>query len=160
MKSNNKKFEDSQQVGDIAEYLLMCKLKDRGFTSKKVPGKHSEYDIVATKRDKVYTIEVKYDLKSEQTGNVAIELSKTINGNIEKSGLSITTADIIAYKFPSDDYFYFIQTSKLREIIKTCRDIRRGGDNNSVTLAIYPKAQFKAWCYVFTGKKAKGFKIG
>lgn len=74
------------------------------------------------------TIEVKYDLKALETGNVYVEYES----RGRKSGLSTSTSDFYCFAF--GDTFHLISTENLkdrcRKYIGTNRD-RLGGDNNT-----------------------------
>ena len=74
------------------------------------------------------TIEMKYDLKALDTGNVYVEYWS----RGKKSGISTTESDYYCFAF--GDTFHLIRTedlkSRCREFIGTDRD-RRGGDNNT-----------------------------
>ena len=74
------------------------------------------------------TIEVKYDLKAPQTGNVFVEY-KSRN---KFSGLSTTDAEY--YCFCLGDTFHIIKTSDLKAVCRpyfnTNKDVK-GGDNNT-----------------------------
>jgi hypothetical protein len=107
-------------------------------------GHYSGYDLIIN--DKT-TIELKVDYESELTGNIAVEVSKVINGKEQKSGLSITSADYYVYHLPNEpNIFYFIQTNKLKVIKDKAFNMVRGGDNNSVWLRLYRKDVFTSYC--------------
>ena len=73
-------------------------------------------------------IEVKYDLKALQTGNVYVEYES----RGKKSGLSTTEADFYCFAF--GDTFHLIDVkllkSRCRKYFGTNRD-KQGGDNNT-----------------------------
>ncbi len=74
------------------------------------------------------TIEVKYDLKALDTGNVYVEYFS----RGKKSGISTSEADYYCFAFGKS--FHIIDTEDLKELcrkyFKTDRD-RVGGDNNT-----------------------------
>tara|TARA_R110000803_G_scaffold151060_1_gene216237 strand:+ start:183 stop:539 length:357 start_codon:yes stop_codon:yes gene_type:complete len=74
-------------------------------------------------------IEVKYDLKALDTGNVYVEYYS----RGKKSGISTSEAKFYCFAFV-DDTYHLIKTKNLkvkcREYINTSRD-KKGGDNNT-----------------------------
>jgi len=56
-------------------------------------GKQSEWDVTATFGDKDVRFEVKNDLRSSETGNIAIEWGNINNGEFRETGLLVTTSD-------------------------------------------------------------------
>jgi hypothetical protein len=110
-------------------------------------GKFSGYDLEIERNGFQFTIEFKHDLKCEDTGNVAIELFKTVNNNIQVSGLSATTADYYVYKLGRSDDLYAIKTEILRDYLRDNeRRLRHvtGGDGGRVHLVLVPVADFKS----------------
>lgn len=74
------------------------------------------------------TIEVKYDLKALDTGNVYVEYFS----RGKKSGISTTKADYYCFAFGNS--FHIVKTEDLKNVcrkyLKTNKD-RVGGDNNT-----------------------------
>ena len=89
-------FLKDKQQGDIAEDIVLKMLEDehpkRKF--KKVKGKNSDYDIIedSRRKDKV-TVEVKFDLKAAETGNLCFEFT---NGK-KPTGVCVSKAKEIRY---------------------------------------------------------------
>lgn len=89
-------------------------------------------------------IEVKYDRKAHQTGNIALEVR--CNGKI--SGLSTTKSQ--AWVICTDDGCWLCPLKDLRALAKTygthqeCWDnLIRGGDNNQSEIALVPYTEIK-----------------
>ena len=89
-------------------------------------GNGKENELAAILQGK--TIEVKYDLKALDTGNIYVEY----HSRGKASGLSTSEAEFYCFAF--GDTFHIIKTVKLKELcrkyINTNRD-KRGGDNNT-----------------------------
>jgi len=120
-------------------------------------GNYSGYDIIINNRK---TIELKVDYESKRTGNIAVEVSKVINDEEQKSGLSITTADYYVYHLPDEpNNFYFILTKNLKAIKDKAFRMVRGGDNNAVWLRLYRKEVFLPYCMKIDVRKIKAIDI-
>lgn len=88
-----------------------------------------KYDFVVTVRGKQKKYEVKHDIMSTKTGNMAVEYE--CRGKF--SGILTTEADYWIYKLDSD--FYLIALEKLRSLIDDQKYFRlvTGGDRGSNT---------------------------
>lgn len=102
-----------------------------------------EYDISGIYRGRVVTFEVKYDLKVETTGNIAIEYE--CRGR--PTGIAATEADYWVYKFLGQ-YFIF-RTSELKKKLYEEKVFDRkatGGDLGSNTrMFLVEMEKFKTW---------------
>lgn len=143
-------FKQCLEEGEKSEYEFMDILKKQweGDSLAKIEKSNShDYDIkVSTPSSKV-TYEIKTDLLVNETGNVAVEMEKTISGEKKKSGLSVSKADFYVYKLIRDPFFYVIPTKQLRQFI-TDNSFREevGGDRNDYRVVLIPKEQFCAQC--------------
>lgn len=101
------------------------------------------FDISGQYRGRTVTFEVKYDLKVEQTGNIAIEYE--CRG--KPTGIAITEADYWVYKFLGQ--FFIFRTSELRAKLYDQKAFDRkatGGDPGSRTkMFLVKKETFKTW---------------
>lgn len=95
-------------------------------------------------------IELKHDRLSSKTKNVAVELYKTVSGQQQPSGLSITKADWIVYSFPDKPNFYGIDKGILEKLVaeKKYKKLVTGGDGNRVTLALFDRQVFLNHCEI------------
>ena len=147
----NIKFKSDLVAGQKKEDELKQLLENNGYTvsSTQEKGKFSSYDLkVVTPSGKEKTIEVKYDIMSSRTGNVAVEMWKEPNGKKVKAGLLASKSTFYAYSFPSDDSFYFIKTSHLKQIINLQEYDRlvMGGDGGVYKIALFDKDKFISNC--------------
>lgn len=79
-------FKEDSERGGRVEGALLKRLKQAFPASERVFGNHPEYDIKIPEINK--TVEVKYDPKSQETGNVVIEYFHR-----KPSALSVSEAD-------------------------------------------------------------------
>ncbi len=80
-------FKRDFSVGHQFEQEILQKIQEKYPTAVLIPGKFKPYDIFIPEKD--YKVEVKVDLKSQETKNILIEL-KMFN---KRSGLLSTKAD-------------------------------------------------------------------
>ena len=86
---------------------------------------------------KEYTIEVKYDVYSSKSGNIAIEIYNPIKG--KPSGVGITKADFWCHIVGTLDNMYLTTVPLLKKYIDKhppLRVIHRAGDGNA-TICLY-----------------------
>lgn len=84
------------------------------------------------------TYEVKADFMCSITGNVAVELSRTVNGVVKPTCLSISKADYYVYYVYG--FFYIIKTEDLRKLVddKEYFTIRHNmGDGQRASCAMF-----------------------
>lgn len=142
MKDNT--FKDDLEEGKSAEWWFCKCLKaeynitETAFNDSDEVSELRKWDIKGWDEEgKAATFEVKYDRKSETTGNFAIEYY----GRTSPSGLAATTAKY--WVILSADSFYIFITQDLIELI----------NNNT-----FPQIQINnctAWCYLIPIEKAK-----
>lgn len=92
--------------------------------------KNSDFDIKAYYNGNTITFEVKNDLMSAKTGNVAIEFANCRQAT--DSGINITKADWWIHKVGEN--YYVTRTSALRDFTKTeipHRTVSAAGDGNA-----------------------------
>jgi len=68
----NKAFEKDLRVGQELEQLVLDAIKKKYPSAVQVPGKFKPYDIFVAEKN--LKVEVKVDYKSQETGNIIIEL--------------------------------------------------------------------------------------
>lgn len=111
----------------LNEYKMEAELNDN----------HDErhlYDISAKLGRKKFTLEVKFDMMAQKTGNIAIEFWNSKKNH--PSGLSITQANIWAHCLLDGNNLtvWFASVPKLKDFIEhnpPSRIIACGGDNNA-----------------------------
>jgi hypothetical protein len=127
----------SIKIGNKAEQKLIELLASYGFTSQKNNDKatRSFFDVSAEILGKTVTFEVKYDVMSKKTGNLAIEY---YNPKSDKdSGLMVTKADFWVHCYDDDNDNILIKICKVSDLKDfcannmPCRDVKSCGDNNS-----------------------------
>ena len=100
-------FVKSKKFGDYAESQVINIFSSLGKTT---PNNTIDYDILV-EFDIPFTIEVKYDLYAEKSGNIAIEYFNTKKQ--AASGLYPTKADFWVHYLGQDSVF-LIKTDKLK----------------------------------------------
>ena len=129
--------------GRVGEEFTKKTLEDCGIQCSKNDdyNKRYDYDLVCKMGRKKFTIEVKYDYKSEETGNIAIEHH---NSKVDRpSGITATKADLWVYILGTGKNIsaWVVKSSALKaflEKVSPFKEIAYGGDNNAA-LYIYKK---------------------
>lgn len=124
-------FKNDIEIGKSAEELISKIILERDNSVIKIlPNENSKYDLMVLFNDETCcTIEVKNDVRSQITGNVAVE----IFSRGKKSGVFSSEADYFVYFVRDNGVKIFItRRTKLLELIRTC-EFRRvfGGDVDS-----------------------------
>ncbi len=143
------RFNYDLKIGQEAESQLVYLFQNKGYTvtTTQDKGLFADYDVEVINEENDYciTFEVKKDTMAPLTNNVAVEISKTINGEEQPSGLSTTKAHLYAYKFPNDNSFYAIDTEHLKIMVE--KGIYKfkcsGGDGNRSNLVLFDLKLFK-----------------
>lgn len=139
-------FSKSKKIGDFAERETIKNLKEHGLTVKK--SDCLSVDIVGHN----ITFEVKYDIMSKVTKNLAFEVFNTKLK--KKSGLAATKASYWVH-FLNEPWFITVQNLKIL-LIKYAEltKLVHGGDDNSfmVLIPIY-FIRFFADAKEFSSKK-------
>lgn len=127
-------------TGDVGEILVGRVFENAGFDVEKNDGKDaklSDYDLKVSRFDKDghflfdFTIEVKYDIYSAKSGNIAIEYFNSKSN--KPSGLTATKADFWVQVTP-DKGLYIVTVEKLKRYIDIhppFRTITAAGDGNA-----------------------------
>jgi len=135
-------YGQDKKVGDEAETEFATILKKH--KAKNVQfNADNKYDISCIFKGKPQTFEVKNDVMSARTGNVAIEFE--CRG--KPSGVAVSKADVWAIKTAGE--FWLITKKKLASMIasKSWTRIHQGGDPGSNTkFYLFKKSVFSAYC--------------
>jgi len=97
--------------------------------------KRYDYDVTVDINNKKYTIEVKHDIMSIKTKNIAIEYWNSKKN--AASGINATLADIWVQLLPQKSceiYVYAVNVNKLKKFLENnepYKHIIAGGDDNS-----------------------------
>jgi len=140
-------FVKDLKEGQAAEDKFIELLKEEYLFTHffKPSGKFKFFDIIAvSNKGKVITYEVKKDRRSEETGNVAIELEY----NKHCSGVTTSTAKYVVYYLAGEDKFYSIETWKLRKFLWIHEDKKtfktmNAGDGYKSKIMLIPVEEFK-----------------
>ena len=87
IKSSGRAFKKDLALGNKIEQRILAKIQKKYPSAVLIPGKFKKYDIFIPENDS--KVEVKVDYKSQETGNILIEL-RMFN---KPSGLLTTEAD-------------------------------------------------------------------
>lgn len=123
-------------TGDRGEKKVISVLSSVGITAVKNEDKdtRADYDLMCEYEEKKFTAEVKYDVMSEKTGNVAFEYFNSKSN--KPSGIYGTKADLWFHLLP-DGSNIVVCVCKVKKIRDFCRDIaplknlKGVGDNNA-----------------------------
>lgn len=126
----------SLKVGNIGENRVISMLRALGIIVSKNEDKDTRafYDLICEYDGVKFTCEVKFDVMSEKTGNVAIEIFNSKSN--KPSGIFVTKADIWIHILPDDSNLAICICSvkKIKEYSKKeqpLRIIKGAGDNNA-----------------------------
>ena|SRR3990167_6169847 len=106
---NTTNFTKDNKVGEIAETMVLSMIKKKYPKAFKVSGNFEPYDIYVP--EKGIKVEVKYDVRSHETGNVFIET--LFNG--KPSGIKTSEADV--WVIYDGFYRYWVATETLRWLL-------------------------------------------
>ena len=113
-------FSADLAIGESVEEKFLNVIRNKYPSAVKIPNKFSDYDIFIPEKD--LKIEVKYDKKSNETGNIVIEIE--MFG--KPSGLMATKADLWVFYDDKDfmvispkdiTYFLFVNQHIHKEIL-------------------------------------------
>ena len=127
-------FKESLKDGKKSEEAILSIIKPKYPTAYIIDGYYKYYDIFIPEKN--LGIEVKKDVKSQETGNLVIEVE--FNGY--PSALSTTRADY--WVFDDGESYIWIEPSKLRSIVHHFGQIRTfvgKGDTKSKKAHLIPK---------------------
>jgi len=120
-------------VGSVGENLVTELFQKNNFSVEKAQGKFSDYDLAVTDNNKKigdFSIEVKYDVYSKKSGNIAIEYGNPLSG--KHTGINVTKADLWIHIV--SDIVYITSTKLLRGYVdeySPIRTIKNAGDGNA-----------------------------
>lgn len=131
----------SLKQGKLAESLVMEKVSSCGYDCKQVDGMFQDYDISCKQKDGdfVFTIEIKYDMMSDDTGNLAVEFFNSKSN--KPSGIMATKADLWCFVVGSKNEIWIARTVDIKAMMYKLTPIKivtHGGDKNS-SMMIYKK---------------------
>jgi len=127
-------------IGQQGEEYICKKLENGHKGLSRIKTKCKEYDLEAPDG---YTVEVKFDFLSEETGNVGIE----IRFNKEKSGLLATKAIDWAhiYKLYNDWVYSIVPVNDLKAFLRNNKDylpVVKSGDSNASKMVLIKTHDF------------------
>ena len=134
-------FKDDILKGEAGENILGSLLEKCGFAVTKSRGKNDSWDLKASLNGKDWYFEVKYDLYSLKSQNIAIEFHNSKTN--KPSGISATKSDFWVHIIPSKPVKILVcPTDKLLKLVKDAvagchtdisplRIVYGGGDKNS-----------------------------
>ena len=138
-------FKESLKDGKKSEEAVLSIIKQKYLTAYIIPGYYKYYDIFIPEKN--LGIEVKKDVKSQETGNLVIEVE--FNGY--PSALSTTRADY--WVFDDGESYIWIEPSKLRSIVHNFGQIREfvgKGDTRAKKAHLIPKYIIKEFASLIT----------
>ena len=122
-------------LGNFGEAYIKALLENRGIKCvKSTYESRYEYDYSCQFAKTKFTLEVKLDAKSFETGNIPIETHNTKSD--KPSGLNCTQADIWCFLLKDFEHTtaWFANTEQLRTYVKTnepFKTVEFGGDKNA-----------------------------
>lgn len=132
----------SIKAGKIAEDMVAKIMESSGFICKPSPPKTQEFDILCESNSVSFSIEVKYDIMCERTGNIAIEYWNSKSN--KPSGINATKATFWCHVIGGSNEVWINTVENVKKILiekKPLRTICSGGDKNSDML-LYNKDVF------------------
>ena len=137
--NTDKAFQKDLALGQKIEQRILSVIQKKYPCSVLIPGKFKEYDIFIPENN--LKVEVKVDYKSQETGNILIELF--MFG--KPSALLSTKADYWVYVLATgkQDYCKLVfDVSKLKQIVERFKDnYRMIGDYNKSKCILIPLAE-------------------
>ncbi len=133
-----KKFLGSLRVGNFGQRMIEEELIKLFGVEILETHNGGGWDFKAKLQEKIFLAESKFDIRSAETGNIAIEF---FNSKIGKpSGISSTISDVWFYLLPDmTKWFASVLTIKQFLVdVKPLRTVYGGGDNNS-DMVLYKK---------------------
>ena len=109
-------FKESLKDGQKSEQAILSIIQKKYPTAEMMQGYYKYYDIFVSEKN--IGVEVKKDVKSQETGNLVVEVE--FNGY--PSALSTTRADY--WVFDDGESYIWIETDKLRHICSEFKEIR------------------------------------
>jgi hypothetical protein len=135
-------FDMDLQTNYEVEMEFKALIESRKDVYKVTKNDNYKYDLKVEKTDgKTYTLELKNDMLSAQTGNIGVEFES----RGKPSGIARSEADWWVYKLT--DGYWMISASKLKQLIKDEKfwSVKAGGDADSNTkLYLFKASTLKA----------------
>lgn len=126
----------SFKIGEVGENRVISMLRSLGISVTKNEDKETRefYDLNCEYKDVKFTCEVKFDVMSEKTGNVAIEVFNSKSN--KPSGIFSTKADLWIHVLPDDSNMAvcICSVKKIREYSRNAaplRILKSVGDDNA-----------------------------
>lgn len=143
MKYNQNNFQndyfDGYMFGEVPAADI---LQSHGYKTESTAkdGKNSSHDILVTHPDgRQRLIEVKFDRKSKDTQNVAVEIGRDIGrGKTKDSGLTVTQSDYYCFVLPQNPTIYFIPTKELKALVNGYRKVKNNDKYQPAIIALIP----------------------
>lgn len=154
MTRHPEKFKSNLSKSQSQENQFSQTLQQIGYTATTTQsdGSFKPYDVCATIPNSNIELkyEIKLDLRACDTGNIAVELFKELNGERTMTGLSATQADFYVYTFPGDANFYIIHVDVLKNLVRNKQYTKRcfGGNGGYFVLALFNKKFFLDHCMI------------
>lgn len=133
-------IRDDLKKGKIGEDMVVKLFKsagvDLGFNKDR--SKFKFWDLKSEALDTSFSIEVKNDIMSVATGNIAIEVSNPRSG--KESGISVTKSDLWVHIVGKE--IWCCKSGKLKSFVsknKPFKVVKYAGDGNA-TIYLYKKA--------------------
>lgn len=145
-------FNENLKDGNSQEERFEVFLQQKGILTENSQGKGSypDWDVSTTgTTGQVVTYEVKFDRLANQTGNVAVEMDKVVDGHRLPAALSTSKSNWYVYTFTDDPKFYLIPTKKLRRLVDTgqYKFSARGGNGGYFINYLFDKEFFLNNCH-------------
>ena len=138
-------FKESLKDGQKSEQAILSIILQKYPTAEMMQGYYKYYDIFVPEKN--IGVEVKKDVKSQETGNLVVEVE--FNGY--PSALSTTRADY--WVFDDGESYIWIETDKLRHICSEFKEIRTfvgNGDTKPKKAHLIPKHIIKNYSCLIT----------
>ena len=138
-------FKESLKDVQKSEQAILSIIQKKYPTAEMMQGYYKYYDIFVSEKN--IGVEVKKDVKSQETGNLVVEVE--FNG--KPSALSTTRADY--WVFDDGESYIWIETDKLRYICREFKEIRTfvgNGDTKPKKAHLIPKHIIKNYSCLIT----------
>ena len=138
-------FKNDLKIGKSVEEKILNKIKKKYPKAYIIDGYFKDYDIYVPEKN--MGIEVKKDVKSQETGNLVIEVE--LNG--KPSALSTTKADY--WVFYDGDNYIWITPTMLKDLTESCGNVVEfigKGDTKSKKAYLMPKSLVKRLATLIT----------
>jgi hypothetical protein len=131
-------WKDDLEMGEYYQKQLLNILEHDRYEMAK--GNFKPYDVKLFYNNDIYTVEVKADRMTKDTGNIVIEYE--CSG--KESGITTTEADYWAYFIDGTQDYFLIPTQTIRNAINERRYSRKvkGGDGWKARLFLFPVSAF------------------